>query len=311
MIKMVVIEDELRLCHGIAFHIPWEKHDIEVVGVAYDGESGIRIIKEKNPDIVITDIRMPNMSGLDMIRELNKEDGNMKFIIISGYDDFQYAQNAMSMGVTNYIVKPTGEEKIIDEVNKVKEEIIIETRNKQRLDLLEQKWSENLPRLQEQFFQHWLSQQYTDDEILERAKTLQLPIRTNQYYLIAIFSIDDLPHEEKETSQHIYDFSVLRCINEYESAKNFQAFTAPHGSAAVMFWSEKNQGKNAFIQSTNQLINEWLLHIRRSLNLMVSAGIGNCIKAKEKVRISYEQANSALLSRDYFGYNVAIPMRRK
>lgn len=306
MIKLIVIDDESQLCHGIAYHIPWEVHGIQLVGVAYDGESGIRLIEDKQPDIVLTDVRMPILSGLEMIEEVIKTNKRVRFIILSGHEEFSYAKKAISLGVKNYVLKPTGEEKIVDEVLKVKDHLIQELRETQSMELIQEKWNEYLPRLQEQFFQHWIMKQFSKDEIMEQAIRLQLPIFKKQFYTVAVFMIDYSMERDKEASRAFYDFSLLNSINENSAAENYRAFSASNGSTVVLFWSEKGDDKDVFIKQTNQLINLWLISFKRSLEISASAGIGRIIDEKERVYISFEQAKRALLLRDYFGYNVAI-----
>lgn len=105
MYKVLVAEDEDVLRKGIIFSVPWEELGCMVVAEARNGEEGIRLIEEKMPDIVLTDINMPVMDGLEMIRR-TKGRNDFATIILSGYSDFVYAQEAIRYGVTGYILKP-------------------------------------------------------------------------------------------------------------------------------------------------------------------------------------------------------------
>jgi two-component system response regulator YesN len=108
LIKVVVVEDEYFVRRGIIMTTPWAKFGCEVIGEAEDGVNGEMLIEKLHPDLVLADIRMPGIDGLDMIRHLKEKKvaDDIEFIIISGYDEFNYAQRALKLGVKDYILKP-------------------------------------------------------------------------------------------------------------------------------------------------------------------------------------------------------------
>ena len=106
MIKVFLVEDEVIMRKGIKNHIPWEKEGLEFVGEASDGELAYPLIKKTKPDILITDIKMPFMDGLELSSLVKKEFPNIKIIILSGYNEFDYAKRAISIGITDYLLKP-------------------------------------------------------------------------------------------------------------------------------------------------------------------------------------------------------------
>lgn len=106
MIKAFIVDDEIFIIKGLMKKIKWEDFFIHVVGTATDGIEAYNMILEHKPDIVITDIRMPGMDGLELIESLKKKLPDIYFIIISGYDDFCYLQKALRIGAFDYILKP-------------------------------------------------------------------------------------------------------------------------------------------------------------------------------------------------------------
>ena len=119
MVKLLICDDEVKICRLIKNLINWEELGAEVVGMAYDGLTAMRIADEEKPDIIITDIRMPGMDGLDMIRRIREQKMNTDFIIISGYRQFDYAQKAIRYGVEDYIVKPINEKELYQMVSRI------------------------------------------------------------------------------------------------------------------------------------------------------------------------------------------------
>lgn len=106
MWKIVIVDDDFQVAGGLRKAIPWEELDAEFAGEAIDGETGLRLVEEVNPDIVLTDIYMPVMNGIQMIEELKKRNFAGRFVILSGYNDFEYARTALRLGVDDYLTKP-------------------------------------------------------------------------------------------------------------------------------------------------------------------------------------------------------------
>lgn len=116
MYKVVVVEDSSLLRKGLIFTTPWEKLKCQVIGEASNGLEGVEIIKKLNPDIVITDIKMPGLDGIDMIKSL-KDLTNTVFIIISAYSEFDYAKSALKLGVTDYLLKPIDDNELLNSIS--------------------------------------------------------------------------------------------------------------------------------------------------------------------------------------------------
>ena len=106
MYNVVIVEDEELVRRGIVTAVNWASVDCAVVGEAACGTDGIAVIRSSHPDIVVTDIRMPGMDGLEMLRRLREEGCEAKFILLTAYSDFAYAQTAVKLGASDYLLKP-------------------------------------------------------------------------------------------------------------------------------------------------------------------------------------------------------------
>lgn len=107
MYKVVIIDDEPIIAEGLSKGINWAQAGCQVAGRAYSGEEGLKLIRETEPDIVFSDIRMPYMDGLTMIAAVKSEFPDTQIAILTGYRDFDYAQKAISLGVTRFLLKPS------------------------------------------------------------------------------------------------------------------------------------------------------------------------------------------------------------
>lgn len=123
MYKLVIIDDEYYTLMGMKEIIPWQNYGIEVAGTASDGNEGIEVINETGADIVIADIRMNEMDGLEMIRRLRDDGYSGRIIILSGYLEFEYAQTAIELKVERYMTKPVNAHELEKVIIKIKEEL--------------------------------------------------------------------------------------------------------------------------------------------------------------------------------------------
>lgn len=130
MYKVVLIDDEHIIVEGLKKMIPWEKYDCTVVATASDEREGIDTIKKFLPDIVFTDIRMPNLDGITMLAGIKSQFPNMQVTVLTGFRDFEYAQSAIKLGVTRFLLKPSKMDELIEAletmVGKLKESTTVE-----------------------------------------------------------------------------------------------------------------------------------------------------------------------------------------
>ncbi|WP_020618086.1 response regulator [Paenibacillus daejeonensis] len=123
VIRMLVVDDEPVICQGLRMTIDWASIGIEVVGEAYDGEQALEIVEEQHVDLLISDIRMEGMNGLQLAEQLKESHPNTQIIILSGYEDFEYARQSVRLGVFDYLLKPVDIDALVEVVKRVAGEI--------------------------------------------------------------------------------------------------------------------------------------------------------------------------------------------
>ena len=123
-LTLLLVDDEAEIRSGLRNNVPWEQYDIKLIGTACNGAEALEMIRWYEPDIVITDIQMPVINGLEMIRQAKEEGHDCCFVILSGYDDFQYAKQAIRYDVREYLLKPIILPELSDILNRLKTEII-------------------------------------------------------------------------------------------------------------------------------------------------------------------------------------------
>lgn len=157
MLKVVIADDEPKICRMIQNMIPWQAHGYRIVGLANDGLSAWNLIMEHRPDLVITDIRMPGMDGIELVKKCKECNFATAFIVISGYRHFEYAHNALKYGVEHYLLKPLERQEMEDSLSKIRQHIEagkwVDTHLRQTSNELE----ENKKRLKRYFMSSILS----------------------------------------------------------------------------------------------------------------------------------------------------------
>ncbi|MCD8336043.1 MAG: response regulator [Lachnospiraceae bacterium] len=188
MLKVFLVEDEAIIREGLRDIIPWQQYGFTVVGDAGDGEQALPMIRETRPDVLITDIRMPFMDGLALSSLVSREFPNTKIIIISGYDEFEYAQQAIRIGVEQYLLKPVTKAMLVRALNEVSEKISSEREQENYMERFRSEVQEYEQFSRRRFFEEIVTGQLSVEEIYEKADQLGIAIEA-QSYRILMYSI--------------------------------------------------------------------------------------------------------------------------
>lgn len=184
MLKVFLVEDEIVMREGIKNNINWEKEGFQFVGEASDGELAYPLIQKARPDILITDIRMPFMDGLELSRLVKQEMPELKIIILSGYDEFDYAKEAIKIGITDYLVKPISGAQLLEAVKKVAR--IVEEEKQQRLffETYEKERMENAQLARQKFFRRLVSGKQPVSALLKEGREIGMELAADRYNIV-------------------------------------------------------------------------------------------------------------------------------
>ena len=187
-IKVFIVEDESIVREGIRDMIPWEQYGFVFSGEASDGEVALPMVRRIRPDILITDIKMPFMDGLSLSRLVNRELPDTRIIILSGYDDFEYAQQAIELHVDQYLLKPISRANMIKALEQTRSRIQEEREQKEYLQVFTREAREYEAYSRRVFFEKLVSGALSVKEIYEQAEQLEIDLDA-ECYNIVLFSI--------------------------------------------------------------------------------------------------------------------------
>lgn len=186
MYSVFLVEDEIVIRDGLKVSFPWEQYGFAYVGDAADGEVALPLIRQSKPDVLITDIRMPFMDGISLSKMIKKELPNTRIIIISGFDDFSYAQEAISIGVDNYILKPITKDKLGEVMTDAKNKLDKENERDQYLEQFKAESQEYEQFARVRFFNQLVSGTMSVSEVYEKSEELGLSLDTTHYNLVLL-----------------------------------------------------------------------------------------------------------------------------
>ena len=307
--NLMIVEDEIRILNSLVHNIPWDQHGIEVVATAENGLEALQLLERRKPDILLLDIEMPELDGLSVAERIAVESPEIRMIILSGHDDFGYAQRAVGLGVKRYLLKPAGEEEILKTVVETAEELRAELAERHNLAALQEKWRSRLPQLQETFLRSWMLDGYDGWELVRHAEELAIVLPPDSVYGASVCSIDPLAESEQRFTAAdlpLLAFALTSIARECVPATEGYVFPGGEGQTILLFVSLPGESDAELMKRMNVRCSRLLQVVKECLKVTASAGLGSASSLAE-APISYQQACRALRERAVYGHELAIP----
>lgn len=294
--RILLVDDEEEVRKGILRKMDWEKLGFQVAGDAENGEEALEKIEQLKPDVVMTDIRMPYMDGLTLTARIRQKYPSMKVLIFSGYDDFEYAQQAIKLNVTEYILKPVNVEELTEILNRVRENLDEEIEQRRDINLLRERYRSSLPIIREIFLNDLVRGNVSEEEVRPKLEEYGVDILKARKLIAAVISVereergaeqDSLPLQREKK---LIPISVRGLVEDHlREYFRFISFNSAEGIAVIAAIDGKNT-QTGFID----LLADACKETRRILDVAVTAGIGHSCKAPEQISESYQSAVDAL-----------------
>lgn len=298
--KIAIIDDERQVLQGMKRAIPWDELEAEWVGEAMNGVDGLNMIRITQPDIIITDIYMPLMNGLDMIEQLRKEEFPGKIIILSGYSDFEHARQALRYNVSDYVSKPISMPTLKVILNKVIQELIDVEEKRMKQGELEHKLMLYEPFIEKEWVRSAVVG--TLDSANQSGEILPQPYRfwSNTYHAVIGIELvrDERVRKFSVSDWNLYRFAVSNIVYEL-ARKVFPSveYTELHSTRAVLIIHPESDNNEHTHTAIKDLSIQIIESVASYLKLMCRVGSGSIKSVWTKIPDSTEEAFRAIDTR--------------
>ena len=307
VLKMFIADDEQFVIDGLKYCLEWSEYGIEIVGEGNNGQEALDFIQDNHVDIIITDMKMPIMDGMELIKNIRKLNLSLEVLILSGYEDFEYARSAIQYGVFEYLLKPVTIDKIeraVEQlVDKFRKKVIDEQEDRKKTLAYEQA----VPYMEEKIIASLIKGQYNKnvatlfgiDIKSERFAVAKIQLdKSNYVNEVLDHKAIDLQHIIEEVKKELYE-----TLKKHYTLKivKYDGYTL-----ILIFLLNRKECKADII---NKWIKEAQEQIKERLGYSVTAAIGNTVDTIENISQAYNQASEALEYKMYYGDNSLLVYR--
>jgi two-component system response regulator YesN len=288
---MVIVDDEPFIIEGLKRLADWEDYGVEITAHAFNGSAALDIIKKSPVDILVTDLKMPKMDGLELIRNVRKLDLDIRVIVLSGYNDFEYVKESLKYGIENYILKPVNEDELISTVKNTIAKID-DNINKLRM------YQNNITLLRENVLYRWVSGGISSDELVQRSGFLGIDLGGSEY-MVAVLRIlsEQDPHEI--TFDRALSSDEVRGIGSRTLGriKNNAMFYGLKKDIVFIFYGSHGAIDGIDTEKIKEAARGCIAKINAELDVDCFITLGNVAGSYKDVSRSYE---AALETQEYF-----------
>ena len=295
--RLLLVDDEEEIREGIIRKIDWESLGYIVVGDAENGLEALEKAEHLHPDVVMTDIKMPFMDGLELGAQLQIMMPSTKLIIFSGFDDFEYAQKAIKLNVAEYVLKPINAAELTSTLQKMKSQLDREFDEKRDVEALRRNYMDSLPVMREQFLVGLIEGRISESRLQAQAKRFNINLTTANW-VVALVRADAAPRDDATLhgEEELIPISLKCTVDEIMG--NYCNFTGFLYSDCVAMIAELDPQSGIVPLMTG--MNEVCKSAERVLGVRVMAGVGTPCSSLLEIRHSYTGAQNAL------DYNAAL-----
>lgn len=303
--RIMLVDDEEEVRKAIIHKMAWEELGFTVVGDAENGEDALEKLEQLEPDVVITDIRMPYMDGLTLTARIREKYPSMKILIFSGYDDFEYAKQAIKLNVTEYILKPVNGEELAVILKRIRDNLDEEIEQRRNIDLLRENYLGSLPILRELFLNE-LVRRTADVAVIEpRLREYGIDILDARKWLSAVIHVERVERVETQAlslHQELIPISVRGLVEDcLKPYCRFAIFTSLEGITVIAAIDKENT-QTGLINLFGDICKE----SRRLLEVSITIGVGGSCDTLRDIAVSYQAAVDALGYRAIVGEGKTI-----
>lgn len=300
---VLLVDDEEDVIQVIMRKLDWEKLGFSVVGYACNGVRALELVEEYQPDVVMTDIKMPYMDGMKLANHIKAEFPMTKILIFTGFDEFEYAREAIHLEVEEYILKPLNSMELTDVFKNLKIKLDQEINEKQNVEILQKYYMDSLPFLQANFYAMLIEGRIRENEVYQLLKDYQLSFPGPFFCCVVVHvSATQMP---ENMNPLLLSASVQKQAGERLGEK-WQAKSFPYLGNTVLIAQLKHENQ---ISELTDECDRFCKYARHIIGAVVTVGIGQVCSSISGLYRSYGSAREAVSYRVLYGVSRAINMK--
>ncbi|MFD2614135.1 response regulator [Paenibacillus gansuensis] len=325
MYKLLLVEDEEEVRESVMQEIDWARYGYEAVDKAENGKEAMECFERNVPDVVVTDIQMPFMDGLQLSEWIRAKYPTTKIIILTGFDEFEYAQKAVKLAIDEYVLKPFSSQELITVLTKIKLQLDEEFEQKENIHILEEHYRKSLPVLREVFLSSLVTTKLRRTEMEEKAGSYGIGL-SGSAYLVSVLSMDTRQAEEGADPDHtdrsrppqaqspslkdskdrqLQLFAVLNIAQEIAD-KHAAGHVFIHHDQIILLTISGQEHRELVMEQTLNVLEEMRQSTEKFLKITITVGVGTVGSQMTDINYSYKDAVQALDYRMILGSNKII-----
>lgn len=237
LLRVLIADDEPIIREGVRDSVDWPSLGMSVCAEAEDGEEALELALQHRIHVALVDLNMPIMNGLTLMKELRQKLPQCRIIIITGHDEFAYAQEAIRLGVDDYILKPADAEQLRQVLTRIRHDLETAQRQEEHLQRASKQIVKNFPLMRERFCLEWIEGTMTEDELVEQLQFLQLPAHAPT--LLGIIRWPELNASvplRKENDRQLFLFAIENIVSEILAEYEITLFRDHAGLIVLIAW---------------------------------------------------------------------------
>lgn len=298
--SVLLVDDEEDVIRIIRERTDWEALGFRVTSYAHNGVEALEMAEEHQPDVVMTDIKMPFMDGLTLSRKLKELYPSCRVVIFSGFDEFEYAKEAIQLEVEQYLLKPVDPSELREVFGRLKGSLDKERAERRNIDRLRENYLQSLPLLQEVFFTSLIEGRIPDERMEQYLSSYQIDL-TGPFYLVTILHISG--QEQISNMEAVLKTVSLRGLLD-EWMQNRTRGRSLNYLGNVVLISELSSEDE--LMPFTDAMDIFCRMVKRTADITVTAGIGQLCRELSEIRLSYQGASHAVSYRALYGNTRAI-----
>lgn len=303
---VLVVDDEEEIREGIIRKIDWESYGFRIIGSAGNGSDALEIAENLQPDVVMTDVMMPFMDGLELGERIIRMNPEAKLLVFSGADEFEYAQKALRIQAVEYILKPIDARELGETLTKIKETLDKEYEAKRNLETLREHYMESIPVIREQTMVALIEGRIAREQLEKKSGIAQLDLEA-WGYTVGLLELE--PDQRTETKDMFPNHDEMLIP---VTLKQIADEILPSYAKVTTFYYDDMVGAVVNLYQERDILRviEGMDHVCKTMqkiyNVIVTGGIGTACKSAAELRYARKEAQTALSYRVAFGSGQAI-----